>query len=756
MPKMAFDETACRNLPWAMQHEWLCTNGLGGYASGTVAGVNTRKYHGYLVTALRPPVERYVLLARVEDRLRIGPNEFPLATNEFPGVLDPTGYRYLIRFELRAGPVWRYACGPTVLEKSICLVHGQDAVIVRYELLQTPAAADRPPVRLYVQPMLAGRYFHRTSNADSRPDWRLEPAADPVAPLVLRVPQVPRPLYLNHNADRFTPGACWWYNYIYRQETARGYPDHDDLWTPGTLEFILRPGQTVGFIGATAPLPWAQHAALVLKEQARQDELARHIGGAAPARATGSATLAVPDTTGLNQRTAVEAQSDSPAGSAPPKPSSGDPDPHGYSPSAPLPADEISGSDNGHHQGRAMDFISRLTLAADQFVVRRLAARPGRDRMSIIAGYPWFEDWGRDSLISLAGLTLVTGHYATARNVLVTFAENIRDGLVPNRFPDAAEEPDYNTVDASLWFIHAAYQYWRYTDDIGLLRDYLYPPLCQIIEHYRLGTRYGIRMQPDALIRAGEPGVQLTWMDAKIGDEVITPRYGKPVEINALWYNALRIMAQVAGRAGDRARAASYTALADQAGVNFSAQFWNPAAGCLFDVLADDGTADARIRPNQILAVSLPFSPLSPPRAEQVVAAVEKELLTPWGLRTLAPSAPQYQGRYQGDQNARDRAYHQGTVWPWLIGPFISALVKIGGGSLEARRRAWAVIEPFEGHLSEGALGSLSEIADGDAPQQPRGCIAQAWSVAEVLRCCWEDVLNHAPPWPHERGPVKP
>ncbi len=756
MLKMAFDETACRNLAWAMQHEWLCANGLGGYASGTVAGVNTRKYHGYLVTALRPPVERYVLLARVEDRLRIGPHEFPLATNEFPGVIDPAGYRYLIRFELRAGPVWRYACGPVVLEKSISLVHGQDAVIVRYELLQTPAAADHPPVRLYVQPMLAGRYFHHTSGAGARPDWRLEPAADPAAPLVLRVPQVPRPLYLNHNADHFSPAACWWYNYIYRQEAARGYPDHDDLWTPGTLEFILHPGQTVGFICATDPLPWTQHAALVLKEQTRQDELVRHIDGAAPARATGSATLATPDTTGLNQRTAVEARSDSPAGSAPSKPSSGAPDPQGYSPSAPLSAEEISGSDDGHHQGRAMDFISRLALAADQFLVRRLAARPGRDRMSIIAGYPWFEDWGRDSLISLAGLTLVTGRYATARNVLVTFAENIRDGLVPNRFPDAAEEPDYNTVDASLWFIHAAYQYWRYTDDIGLLRDYLYPPLCQIIEHYRLGTRYGIRMQPDALIRAGEPGVQLTWMDAKIGDEVITPRYGKPVEINALWYNALRIMAQVAGRAGDRARAASCTALADQAGVNFSAQFWNPVASCLFDVLADDGTADAQIRPNQILAVSLPFSPLPAPRAEQVVAAVEKELLTPWGLRTLAPSAPQYQGRYQGDQNARDRAYHQGTVWPWLICPFISALVKIGGGSLEARRRAWAVIEPFEGHLSEGALGSLSEIADGDAPQQPRGCIAQAWSVAEVLRCCWEDVLNHAPPWPHERGPVKP
>jgi predicted glycogen debranching enzyme len=676
--KIVLDQSTCGNLDASIGLEWLCTNGRGGYACGAVAGVNTRKYHGYLVAAARPPLDRFVLLARVEDRIWIGPRSYALSTNEFPDVIDPQGYRNMIGFELRAGPVWRYCCGDALIEKSIVLAHGQEAVVVRYELLRPPTSSQE--VRLLVQPMLAGRHFHATTGPGNRPDWRLDTESGRSVSLLLSAPQCPLRLFISHNAQRFSDGQCWWYNFILREEKSRGYPDHDDLWTPGALEFTLRMGRPVGLVAATRPVPFVEHAELILKARAREEQLSARL-------------------------------------------------------------DDSS---------FAAGLVNRLSVAADDFLVQHLE-KPGHEKSSVIAGYPWFEDWGRDTFISLAGLTLVTRNYAAARSILVSFADHIRDGLVPNRFPDAADAPDYNTVDASLWFIHAAYQYWRYSDDLALLRDYLYAPLGRIIECYRQGTLYGIRMDADGLIRAGVPGVQLTWMDAKIGDRVVTPRYGKPVEVNALWYNALHIMALVAGAAGDGARAADFLGLARLAGRSFLDKFWNTAGNCLFDVIGDDGAPDASLRPNQLLAVSLPFSPLPLDKTRQTLAVVRDKLLTPLGLRTLAPNSPDYQGRYVGDQNSRDRAYHQGTVWPWLFGPFVTAFVRAYGATPEIRRQAWEFIQPLEGHLLQAGLGSISEIADGDPPHQPRGCIAQAWSVAEVLRCCWEDVLGRAPAWPHER-----
>ena len=454
------------------------------------------------------------------------------------------------------------------------------------------------------------------------------------------------------------------------------------------LEFTLKPGVPVGFIASTRDIPWSKQQELVDAAKARYEKLS-----------------------------------------------------HAF--------DRIDPRD---------ELLSTLSVAADQFVVRRSAdadATSGNAGASVIAGYPWFLDWGRDTFISLAGLTLVPGHFEVARNILATFADHLRRGLLPNRFPDKSVTPDYNTVDASMWYVHAAYQYWRYSGDLAFLTKYLYPKLCQIMECYRDGTDFGIRMDADGLIRAGDGNHQPTWMDAKIGDWVVTPRHGKPVEINALWYSNLRIMALLSKHAGDAVRAATFNSLANRVGGVFEKVYFNPDTQCLNDCLGDNNSPDPSIRPNQLIAVSLPFSPLSLNTQKSVVATCQKYLLTPMGMRTLAaPPAPgsgAYHGRCAGDQRARDMAYHQGTVWPWLIGPFVSAYVKVGDNSSSARNDARAFLEPFRAHLQTAGLGSISEIADGDAPHAPRGCPAQAWSVAEVLRAYYEDVLAKAPAWPHEK-----
>jgi predicted glycogen debranching enzyme len=383
-------------------------------------------------------------------------------------------------------------------------------------------------------------------------------------------------------------------------------------------------------------------------------------------------------------------------------------------------------------------FVHLLTVAADQFIVSR------GQQNSVIAGYPWFGDWGRDTMISLPGLTLVTGRFEEARNILRAFAQSIDRGMLPNRFPDAGEQPEYNTVDATLWMFHAVFEYLRYTDDYDFVQRELYAPLADIVEWHERGTRYGIGVDVDGLLHAGEPGVQLTWMDAKIGDWVVTPRTGKPVEIQALWYNALRVMERLANEFRDRDQAAHYGSLADFARTRFLQVFWNETDGCLYDVLSDSGP-DRSIRPNQIFAVSLPYALLPREQALRVVEVCEWELLTPYGLRTLSPRDPNYRGHYGGDPYSRDSAYHQGTVWPWLLGPFLKAYVKVHGESSDARSRAVKFLEPLRAHLWQAGLGQISEVFDGDAPHHPGGCIAQAWSVAEVLRTYIEDAKGQAP-----------
>jgi predicted glycogen debranching enzyme len=371
-------------------------------------------------------------------------------------------------------------------------------------------------------------------------------------------------------------------------------------------------------------------------------------------------------------------------------------------------------------------FERALFLAADQFIVKR------GEGSTVIAGYHWFSDWGRDTMIALPGLTLATGRYDEARGILLAFADSVDRGMLPNRFPDAGEIPEYNTVDATLWFFEAVRAYAAHTGDDDFVRTHLYPVLAGIIAWHERGTRYGIRLHSDGLLLAGEPGVQLTWMDAKVGDWVVTPRYGKPVEIQALWYNALRVMEDLSGEA-------KYREMADRARNSFRRLFWNDAAGCLYDAVNGD-QRDASIRPNQILAVSLHYSMLTGEQAKAVVAAVERQLLTPYGLRSLAPGDPQYRGRYEGDPYSRDSAYHQGTVWPWLIGPFITAYLKVNGRSAKARKQAEQWLSPLRRFLLEQGGGQVPEVFDGDAPHRAGGCMAQAWSVAELLRVCVEEL----------------
>jgi len=375
-----------------------------------------------------------------------------------------------------------------------------------------------------------------------------------------------------------------------------------------------------------------------------------------------------------------------------------------------------------------------LVAAADQYIVQR------GELQTIVAGYHWFTDWGRDTMIALPGLTLATGKADVARQILEAFAHSVDQGMLPNRFPDAGEAPEFNTVDATLWFFEAIRAYLAYTDDVEFVRR-LYPKLKEILEWHLHGTRYGIRVDSDGLLRCGEPGVQLTWMDAKIGDFVVTPRDGKPVEIQALWYNALRIMQDFGERFADPQLEAFFRELADRAREHFDKQFWNEDSGCLYDVV-DGSMQDGSIRPNQILAVSLSHSMLPLDRARRVVDVVRRELLTPLGLRSLSPHDPRYRGRYESGVRERDTAYHQGTVWPWLMGPFMTAYLRVHGHSSEAKRQARAWLEGFQTHLANAGLGHISEIADAEGGHQPRGCIAQAWSVAELLRAAVEDVYH--------------
>ena len=615
----------CQNLDEALPYEWIETNGLGGFSSSTIVGLNTRRYHGLLTAATQPPVGRLLLLSKLEETLIVDGQRFELSANQYPGVIHPQGFRYLMDFRLDPFPVFTYHCAGVQLEKRVFMIHGENSTVVEYQLLNN-AGAD---CGLELKPLIAFRDYHSTTheNADLNPAVALRPA------LVSFKPYANLPtLHLAHTATSIDERGEWYRSFEFREEESRGLDFREDLFNPCTLSFDLNAANTAALIASTE-IRSASGAAMY-----RQQEVKRRAA-----------------------------------------------------------------------------FDTALTRAADQFIVDR------GDWKTIVAGYHWFSDWGRDTMIALPGLTLSTGRHAIAQQILLAFANSIDQGMLPNRFPDAGEAPEYNTVDATLWFFEAVRAYLDATNDQAFVMTHLFPKLADIVDWHIRGTRYNIRVDSDGLIGCGQPGVQLTWMDAKVGDWVVTPRQGKPVEIQALWYNALCIMHSLSGDS-------RFRTMADQARVSFNQQFWNDDAQCLYDVI-DGVSKDAAIRPNQIFAVSLPHSMLDAARARAVVDKVQAELLTPMGLRTLAASDPNYHGKYQGGVRDRDAAYHQGTVWPWLIGPFLHAYLKVHP---EGRAQAQAWLAPLLGFVE--THGQLPEIADGDFPHDPRGCIAQAWSVAEVLR----------------------
>ena len=641
-----FDEKICNDFDKSSTLEWLETNGIGGFASGTISGANTRRYHGILTAAMRPPLGRVTTLSKFEETLIIDGEKFEISSNQYPNKIYPEGFKFLKNFRLAPFPVWTYEIGSVRIEKKIFMVYGENTTVCRWKIVSGNADA-----KLELRPLFSFVDYHALQHETPNIEFEKDEFSENL--IFIKPSDDLVEIYLAHNANEIQNTGFWYKNFEYEIERERGFDFYEDLFQPFVLKFDLSKEAIVFASTEKHDVSFADNFENV--ENRRREKL--------------SETAEAKD-----------------------------------------------------------DFEKQLVLAADQFIVSR------GDGKTIIAGYPWFSDWGRDTMIALSGLTLATNRVEIARDILLEFSKYISEGMIPNRFPDIGEMPEYNTVDATLWFFEAIRAYVEKTDDFDFVKDILYEKLKNIIEWHQAGTRYNIRVDDDGLLFAGNENSQLTWMDAKYGDTVFTPRTGKAVEIQALWYNALKVAAYFAEQFDDAKTFEEYTQFAEKLRKNFNRIFWNNEKECLFDVISENGEPDASVRPNQIFAVSLKHSMLDIEKAQKVVEIVEKELLTPPGLRSLSPDDKQYQGIYKGSPFLRDSAYHQGTVWTWLIGGFIDGLRKTGGNSSETEEKIAGMLENFKIHLSEAGIGQISEIFDGDKPHKPRGCIAQAWSVAEILR----------------------
>ena len=657
-----FGREICGNLEEAESREWLVTNGIGGYASGTIAGGMSRKYHGLLMAALQPPVGRTQLVAWMDEIARYGGAEFALATHRWAsGAVDPKGFQHIEEFRLEGtAPVWTYALGDARLEKRVFMQQGANTTYVQYTMVE-----GRGLLEMELKALVNYRDFHGATHAG---DWRM--SVEPVGHGVRVVAfDSATPFYLMSATAGCEVRHEWYRDCLLLEERKRGLDDHEDYLFAALFRTKLQVGGSFAIV-------------LTTEKSASLD-----------AGAT------------LSQRTSDESRL--------------------------LRASIATKKDAG---AISPVWLPQLILAADQFIVKR--ASPGEpEGRSVIAGYHWFGDWGRDTMIALPGLTLTTGRPDVARQILLAFARHIDRGMLPNNFPDAGGAPEYNTVDAALWYFEAVRQYFTATGDTQTLQKLL-PVLAGMIDAHVKGTRYQIHVDSgDGLLYSGEPGVQLTWMDAKIGDWVVTPRTGKAVEINALWINALETMAGFARLLTRPSE--TYEALAKKAKGGFQ-RFWNAQRACCYDVIDAPGIGnDAALRPNQIFAVALPVSPLSEAQQKAVVDICAERLLTPYGLRSLAPGESGYQGHYRGGPRERDGAYHQGTVWGWLLGPFALAHSRVYRDPTAARN----FFDSIGAAIRLYGVGSLAEIYDGDAPFAPQGCIAQAWSVGEVLRA-WTELAR--------------
>ena len=634
----------------AFYNEWLATNGSGAFASGSVAGAVTRRYHAFLCAAIDGPQDRRVLVTKIEETVHCGGAITDLSANFWPHQISPRGDQFLSGFALDPLPNWTYRVptddGEIVIEKTIWMVPNENTSVARYEL------KSGPDCELQVRAFLAPRSYHSQQHANAEFNGHLDINADQSA-VSLR-PYASQPKIHLASGGRFCPCENWYYNFQWPIEAERGLDDSEDAFCPGYFCLSLQVGVPQFVAASTSEINLARAQAA--------------------------------------RKTVVAAQR------------------------------KLAGDDTATPG-------ARLRLAADQVIVKRADGLH-----TVLAGYPWFTDWGRDTMIALPGLCLTTQRFDIAASILRSFAGAMSQGMIPNRFPEGNETPDYNTVDGTLWFFHAVFQYGHISGDWQTVRE-LYPKLVESIEWHLAGTRYGIVADDDdGMLRAGDKNSQLTWMDAKIGDTAFTPRWGKAVEIQALWFNALCEMASWGRCFDDPNTAAICTEWSRKIAGCFAGAFWNDSESCLYDCINDDGK-DGAIRPNQIFAVSLPHHLLNAQQQKSVVEVVQRELLTPVGLRSLSPRDSRYRGHYEGGAWARDSAYHQGTVWGWLLGPFLEAYLTVHNETSEAAKtqvKQW--LQPMIAHLDVAGLGSISEIFDGDAPHAPRGCFAQAWSVAETLR----------------------
>ena len=673
-------EPVIRSMPWdgtqmsrelLLTREWLVTNGLGGYASGTVSGAVTRRYHGLLIAALPGPLGRIVMWNHVSEFLRFSDDDVVSlgAEERAGGQLDLKGADFLTEFRLEDGlPVWTYHVRDVVVEKRVLLPHLQNTVHVSYQVISKGV-----PPRLELRPAFHFRHHEALVDADLAAPYKLTAADGRYEIVAARRKLPPLRMQLHGRESAFTIASLKIPQVVYRIEQQRGYAYEGELWSPGFFRVDLTGQSTATLIASTEPWDIIDVLAPGDVLAAERERRARLLQGAIPKA--------------------------------------------------------------------RQNFLAELVFAADQFVITPAgrfeetarAHAAGDEVRTVIADYHWFTDWGRDTMISLEGLTLITGRFLEAGYILRTFAHYVRDGLIPNMFPDGAKEGVYHTADATLWFFHALGRYLVHTQDRNTLQ-LLLPILVDIAEHHLRGTKFNIHVDPtDGLLAQGEEGYQLTWMDAKMEDWVVTPRRGKAVEINALWYNALRLLANWLRENGDDVSAQRYEEYAERARVSFNKRFWFAEGGHLYDVVDVDGgsTNYSSCRPNQLFAISLDHPVLDPERWKSVIDVAEKKLLTPVGLRTLSPDDPNYKPIYGGDLRSRDGAYHQGTVWAWLIGPFIDAWLKVHPYDRTAARK---FLQRFPEHLSEAGMGTISEVFDAREPHAAGGCIAQAWSIAEVLR----------------------
>lgn len=683
LPRIEFRKDALSDVEKGMSLEWILTNGLGGYASSSVLGINTRKYHGVLVASFNPPVDRRVMLSKLDEQFSVDSQIYPLGSNEFSDGIYPKGYENLESFSQFPFPTFTYSVGNMQLTKTIVMPYQKNATVVFYEAFSPLKRS----VTLQIFPLVNSRHFHETTNKDKL-GWSLfQETASGKTRLQTAKPQ--STLIVSSTAGRYVAGKDRWVEGIFfRRDSSQGTACYDDCYVPGGFEIELKPEEKKEF-----------YLVAVADKDAEECE---GIHASIRERLRGCETFCQKESGRLvNLLTRFHSQ---------------------------------------HPTVLQKEWLEWLIIAADSFVVKRSSTRT----RTVIAGYHWFEDWGRDSLISLPGLTLVTGRFDDAREILLTFKHYCSNGIIPNRFPDKdGEKPIYNTVDATLWYFNAVLQYLKYTADFNFVQQKLWTTLQSVVDHHMQGTINNIHMDNDGLITHGP---QLTWMDAMVGNNPITPREGKAVEIQALWYNALRIMELLANHFGEHDSGEQYRSLAEEAAKSFKQKFWNEEKNYLFDAVTSE-SRDASLRPNQIFSVSLDFSMLDKTKQAAVVSIVNKKLWVACGLKTLSADHPEYRRRYVGNWAERNYAYHNGTAWPWLIGPFVTAFLKVKNFDPEWRAFAFNnFLQPlFKRRLYDGGVGTLGEVFDGAPPHLPGGCIAQAWSVAEPLRAYVEDVLLERP-----------